>query len=143
MEIINSIELAASLPSMPFIDITNLLREDLNNLVKQKEYGSGIHKCFIVIRIVEEFEKQFKYYQPIKRFNKAKKEVVVSDEIDIERFNGNDQNEFLTIICLSTIKALVKIKELKIKNFQIDDFIQDVKLMFEAKNYISDFSEQG
>ncbi|MBN1795293.1 MAG: hypothetical protein JW804_01340, partial [Sedimentisphaerales bacterium] len=106
-------------------DLTeNTIENNIKNFINNKNYGTGI-KLWSFLTILLEPNTD-PYYPEIKRYSRKNKQVEFRLKIDYKKFrDGNDKSR-LKLLAESVLRSVKLMREMKIKDFDIDRLEADV-----------------
>ncbi len=103
---------------------------------QEKNYGSTIEEFVIgIICVSSEFDS---FFTVRKKYNRAKKLLEYDIKLDHERFKTASNREIYMMVKEKTLESLDIIKELKVKDFDLEQFSKDLKLFFEMNEKLGD-----
>lgn len=105
-----------------------------------KEYGIGIQTLVIRIICVDPSFDAFSI--PIKKYTKTKKQLEYGVKFDYEKFKNATEKENIEMISEAVTNSLSVVNELKIKDFELDKFRNDVVIFFNQKTKESSLEKQ-
>lgn len=114
-------------------NIVRELSEAMNNSFKEKDYGSSICKIYIgVICVSQGFEAFFNVRPPKLYRNEPALEFEL--KLNFEEYKELDKDDRLKLLSSEILKTAVFVFENKrIKEFEKQNFIDDLKSCFESK----------
>lgn len=105
-----------------------------------KEYGTGIQTFVIRIICVDPAFDAFSV--PIKKYTKTKKQLEYGVKLDYEKFKNATEKENIEMIFEAVTNSLSVVNELKIKDFVLDRFRNDIVIFFNQKTKESSLENQ-
>jgi hypothetical protein len=117
-------EIQGDVPDFAFINARKTIESVLNKCAEEKNYGEGLKEwAFIAIILKSGFDE---YYPEIKKYRPKKKEVEFRLKISFEEFLKGDSKIQLKLFAESVLRSLDLMREMKIKDFDLEKFTKDV-----------------
>lgn len=108
--------------------ITNISCE-LQKYFKDKDYGKGI--SFLAIGVISINPKFDFFFKPRRKYSKSKKMLEYDVKLDYDKLTCADDAMILEMLCGQLQNSFKIISELKIPDFDKENFICDADLCFE------------
>lgn len=111
------------------ITILRALSQKVELFFKIREYGTGIQEYYVgIICVAPGFDFFFKER---KKYRKSKQILEYSIKLNYAQFENSTDSEIEKMVASSLIDSLGVVEELKIKNFNLNKFREDLILFFE------------
>ncbi|WP_321418273.1 Imm44 family immunity protein [uncultured Desulfobacter sp.] len=99
---------------------------------KDKDYGADISSLTIgIICVAPEFE--FFFNEIRRKYTKTKKMLEYDIKLDHSEFKNFDKKQIQLMVAKEILASLSVINELKIKNFEINNFKTDLRQFFKER----------
>ena len=117
-------------------DIISFISKEIEETLKNKDYGEDIESVYIGIVCVNPiFSHFFKYREKYIKSKKAVEYSIVLNYNDFKNFSEKDSvKKIVTYILISIEKIIDKYK---IKQFDVDKYIRDIKELALQKNWFN------
>ena len=91
-----------------------------------KQYGESLKEIYIGVICNEQKEDSDFYFKSKKKYSKRSKELEYDIRIDFDLFSNSSESECQKIISEELLKSFEVIKDLKLNDFDLNSFKNDV-----------------
>ena len=106
-----------------FGDVLHSVENNVNSLIKDKDYGNVINSWDIIMIIFKECRPDSEIF----KFNSKDKETDIEVCVDYENFKNADLDKGKILFLNALLYSIEKMKtHKKLKNFDFEDFMKDI-----------------